>query len=58
MHNVIEGLQYYYEVLQADYTTLLTKARFVGAEKSIPTSATSVTLRSAAPVDTKPYDSK
>ena len=36
--NVREGLRYYYEVLQADYTTLLTKARTIEAEKfpSIP----------------------
>ena len=32
--NVREGLRYYYEVLQADYTTLLTKARSIEAEKS------------------------
>ena len=30
--NVREGLRCYYEVLQADYTTLLTKARSIEAE--------------------------
>ena len=50
--SVREGLQYYYKVLQADYTILLTKASSIEAEKSTSTSATSVTLKSAAPVDT------
>ena len=52
--NVREGLRYYYKVLQADYTTLLTKARSIEAVKSTSTSATLVTLKSAAPEDTKP----
>ena len=45
--NVREGLHYYYEVLQADYTTLLTKARSIEAEKSTPATVTSVNLKSA-----------
>ena len=49
--NVHEGLRYYYEVLGADYTTLLIKARSIEAEKSVNTSTTSVTLKSAIPVD-------
>ena len=49
--NVREGLRYYYEVLGADYTTLLIKARSIEAEKSVNTSTTSVTLKSAIPVD-------
>ena len=32
--NIRNGLRYYYEVLQADYTTLLTKAMSVEAENS------------------------
>ena len=41
-------------VLQADYTTLLTKARSIEAEKStsISTPATSVTVKSAVPLET------
>ena len=46
--NVREGLRYYYEVLQADYTTLLTKARSIEAEKSIPTTTHAVTIKSAS----------
>ena len=49
--NVHEGLRYYYEVLGADYTTLLIKARSIEAEKSVNTSTTSATLKSAVPVD-------
>ena len=49
--NVREGLRYYYEVLGADYTTLLIKARSIEAEKSINTPTTSVTLKSATPVN-------
>ena len=45
--NVREGLRYYYEVLQADYTTLLTKARSIEAEKSTSTTAHVVTMKSA-----------
>ena len=45
------GLRYYYEVLGADYTTLLIKARSIEAEKSVNTSTTLVTLKSATPVD-------
>ena len=33
--NVREGLRYYYEVLQADYTALLTKTRSIEAENLI-----------------------
>ena len=51
--SVREGLQYYYKMLQADYTTLLTKARCIETEKSTSTPATSVTLKSTAPVDIK-----
>ena len=50
--NVREGLWYYYEVVQVDYTTLLTKARSIEAEKSTSISATSATLKSAASMDT------
>ena len=46
--NVREGLRYYYEVLQADYTTLLTKARSIEAEISIPTTTYAVTIKSAS----------
>ena len=46
--NVREGLRYYYKVLQADYTTLLTKARSIEAEKSIPTTTHAVTIKSAS----------
>ena len=49
--NVSEGLQYYYEVLQANYTILLTKARSIEAEKSTSISATSMTLKSATSMD-------
>ena len=52
--NVREGLQHYYEVLQADYTMLLTEARSIEAEKSTSTSATTVTLKPAASIDTSP----
>ena len=52
--SVREGLRYYYEVLQANYTTLLTKARSIESDKSTSTPATSATLKSAAPVDTNP----
>ena len=47
-----QSLWYYYEVLQANYTTLLTKARSIEAEKSTATTAALVTLKSAATVDT------
>ena len=47
-----EGLWYYYEVVQVDYTALLTKARSIEAEKSTSISATSATLKSAASLDT------
>ena len=47
----VKGLRYYYEVLGADYTTLLIKARSIEAEKSVNTSTTLVTLKSATPVD-------
>ena len=50
--NVREGLWYYYEVVQADYTTLLTKARSIEAKKSTSISTTSATLKSAASMDT------
>ena len=50
--NVREGLRYYYEVLQADYTTLLTKARSIEAEKSTSTPTTTVTTNAAVPVET------
>ena len=58
--NVREGLCYYYEVFQADYTTLHTKARSIEAEKSTSTTATSVSvnLKSAASVDIGPASSK
>ena len=55
--NVREGLFYYYEVLQADYTTLLTKARSVEAEKSTATTVASVNLKSATSVDANPINS-
>ena len=50
--NVREGLRYYYEVLQADYTTLLTKARSIEAEKSIPATTHAVTIKSASTTET------
>ena len=50
--SVREGLWYYYKVVQGDYTTLLTKARSIEAEKSTSISATSTTLKSAASMDT------
>ena len=46
--NIREGLRYYYEVLQADYTTLLTKARSIEAEKFTSTTAHVVTIISAS----------
>ena len=46
--NVREGLRYYYEVLQADYMTLLTKARSIEAEKSTSTTIQTVTIKSAS----------
>ena len=46
--NVREGLRYYYKVLQADYTTLLTKARSIEAEKSTSTTTHAVTMKSAS----------
>ena len=46
--NVREGLRYYYEVLQADYTILLTKARSIEAEKSTSITAHVVTKKSAS----------
>ena len=49
--NVREGLRYYYEVLQADYTTLLTKARTIEAEKSPSTSAHTVIMKSASTIE-------
>ena len=48
--NIREGLRYYYEVLQADYTALLTKARSIKAEKSNIASGTSAIAKSAASV--------
>ena len=50
--NVREGLRYYCEVLQADHATLLTKARSIAAEKSIPTTAHAVTVKSASTTET------
>ena len=61
--NVREGLRYYYEVLQADYTTLLTKARSIEAEKSMevlvryqgrhtPAATHTVTMKSASTMET------
>ena len=52
--SVRESLRYYYDVLQADYTTLLSKARSIEEEKSTSMPAISATLKSAAPVDTNP----
>ena len=49
--NVKEGLRYYYEVLQADYTTLLTKARSIEAEKSTSTTTHAVTMKSASTIE-------
>ena len=46
--NVREGLRYYYEVLQADYTTLLTRARSIEAEKYTFTTAHVVTMKSTS----------
>ena len=46
--NVREGLRYYYEVLQTDYITLLTKARSIEAEKSTSTATHTVTMKSAS----------
>ena len=45
--NVRGGLRYYYEVLQADYTALLTKARSIEPEKLALTSTSTVTVKSA-----------
>ena len=50
--NVREGLRYYYEVLQADYTTLLTKARSIEAEKSTSAATHTVTMKSASTMET------
>ena len=49
--NVREGLRYYYEVLQADYTAILTKARSIEAEKSSVASGTSAVVKSATPLE-------
>ena len=49
--NVREGLRYYYEVLQADYTTLLTKARSIEAETSTSTATHAVTMKSASTME-------
>ena len=49
--NVREGLRYYYEVLQADYTTLLTKARSIEAEKPTSTATHAVTMKSASTME-------
>ena len=46
-------LRYYYEVLQADYTALLTKARSIEAEKLALTSTSTVTAKSANQVGSK-----
>ena len=51
--NVREDLRYYYEVLQADYTALLTKARSIEAEKLALTSTCTVTVKSASQVGSK-----
>ena len=45
--NVREGLRYYYDVLQADYTTLLTKARSIEAEKLASTSTSTKNMKSS-----------
>ena len=50
--NVREGLRYYYEILQADYTTLLTKARSIEAEKSTSTTTHAVTMKSVSTIET------
>ena len=50
--NVREGLRYYYKVIQADYTTLLTKARSIEAEKSTSTATHTVTMKSASTMET------
>ena len=39
-------------MLQADYTTLLTKARSIEAEKSTSTLTTTITVKAAVPVET------
>ena len=49
--NVREGVRYYYKVLQADYTTLLTKARSIEAEKSTSTTTYAVTMKSASTIE-------
>ena len=49
--NVRGGLRYYYEVLQADYTTLLTKARSIEAKKSTSTATHAVTMKSASTME-------
>ena len=46
-----KDLRYYYEVLQADYTTLLTKARSIEAEKSTSTTTHAVTMKSASTIE-------
>ena len=50
--NVREGLRYYYEVLQADYTALLTKVRSIEAVKSTSTTTHAVTMKSASIIET------
>ena len=52
VRNVREGLRYYFEVLQADYTTLLTKARSIEAEKSTSAATHTVTMKSASTMET------
>ena len=49
--NFREGLTYYYDVIQADYTTLLTKARSIEAEKSTSTTPHAVTMKSASTIE-------
>ena len=48
--NVTEGLRYYYDVIQADYTALLTKHRSIEAEKSNVASGTPAIAKSVASV--------
>ena len=50
--NVREGLRYYYEVLQAGYSTLLTKARSIEAEKSTSAATHTMTMKSASMMET------
>ena len=49
--NVRESLRYYYEVLQTDYTTLLTKARSIEAEKSTSAATYTMTIKSASTME-------